>query len=56
MQFLWTKIRGDRRFDHVEFSYLPGVPVLHDVTSTRCPPDRGPGGAPRRRQDHSGNC
>ncbi len=26
------EIRGDVEFDHVEFSYLPGVPVLHDVS------------------------
>jgi ATP-binding cassette subfamily B multidrug efflux pump len=25
-------IRGDVRFEHVEFSYLPGVPILHDVS------------------------
>ena len=26
------EIRGDVEFDHVDFSYAPGVPVLHDVS------------------------
>jgi ATP-binding cassette, subfamily B, multidrug efflux pump len=27
-----TSVRGDVRFDHVSFSYLPGTPVIHDLT------------------------
>jgi ABC-type multidrug transport system fused ATPase/permease subunit len=26
------RVRGDVRFDHVDFAYEPGTPVLHDVT------------------------
>lgn len=28
----FTRVAGEVRFDHVSFSYTPGVPVLHDVS------------------------
>lgn len=27
-----TSVRGDVRFEHVSFSYVPGTPVIHDLT------------------------
>lgn len=44
-----TSIRGDVELDHVDFSYVDGVPILHDVTLSARPGQKvglvGPTGA-----------
>ena len=30
--FIYTELKGAVRFSHVDFSYIPGKPILHDVS------------------------